>query len=99
MTDFDKTCDVCGYSNYYAGVASASAPISVAWCHICLGMGAEPMMVVLTMDDDPKKVTVYAHFDRDQDSYFLGDRLLPIQTRDGRSWTKRGDLPDDLSPT
>ena len=92
MTHADKTCEVCGYTNYYAGVASASAPISVAWCHVCLAMGAEPDIVF--MGEDPKKVAHMGHFDREQDRYFVGPEPLPIQMMDGREFETRGAMPD-----
>jgi len=60
-------------------------------------MGAEPLMVF--MDEDPKTVTVFAHFDREQDRYYLGPEALGIKLRDGRSWAKRGDVPDSLETT
>ena len=94
MSYADKTCEVCGYTNYFAGVASASAPISIAWCHVCLAMGAEPMCVILTLNDDPKQVTHLAHFNCEEDRYYAGPDPLPIKLKDGREFERRGDLPD-----
>jgi hypothetical protein len=45
MTDAVKTCDVCkGKSGgTYAGVASVpGAPVSIAWCNLCIGRDAIP---------------------------------------------------------
>lgn len=86
-------CSVCGHGFYAACLGThveGSAPVHV--CSVCMAMDAQPMSVILMHGDNPRNVTRYVHFDREKDSYFLGDVLQMIRSVSGKTWTRRGDV-------
>lgn len=87
-----RNCECCGYGDHLAGVASCAAPMSILWCHVCIGMGAEPSLVFEVADIDPKTVKHLRHFDAALDQYFEGTKPLPIKTNKGESFTKRSEV-------
>jgi len=95
-------CQCCGYENHIAGVASCSAPISILWCSVCIGMGCEPADFWVWRKLDPKKTTDRAHFDRKTDRYYRGTEPLtiPLVNRETGDtlveWEHRADVPDTL---
>jgi hypothetical protein len=99
MTDKDKTCDVCGHSEFYAGVASSGlGPMSQAYCSLCLGMGAESrLMVEATIEscNGIENVAAYlSYYDREKDSYIdiKTNEIVPITASTGKKFDKRADF-------
>jgi hypothetical protein len=98
MTDKYKTCDVCGYGELYAGVASSAlGPMSQAYCSLCLGMGADSrIMIEATIDGCGGVENVAAwlcYFDREKDSYINGKtgEIVPIKTQEGKEYQTRSE--------
>lgn len=98
MTAKDRTCEVCGNSEFYAGVASSGlAPMSLAWCFLCLNMGAEMEFLVLSTVEccggiehvHEKAGLVY--YDRQKESYidYRSKEVIPIKTVDGKQFSTR----------
>jgi len=51
MTMADSVCECCKRERPLAGVASSGiAPISIAWCRECLTNFAEPLDLVIALD-------------------------------------------------
>lgn len=104
MPHTNHRCECCGYNTLYVGVASCDLPLSIAWCAVCLAMGAQPCIVwdCWEFNGDPprKENTDCIHFDREQDCYFLGPNPQPITmippSGEKATYMKRGDVPTDL---
>ena len=70
MTYANQTCEVCGGKDHIAGVASsATGPISICFCHICLKMGAEPKAFI-DMIYDPEMGNFREMYGKDTWCYF-----------------------------
>jgi hypothetical protein len=85
MTDKDKKCDVCGHTEFYTGVcSSALGAMSLAWCDICLAMGAEMRPILEGIGDIRKDFSV-CYYDPLKDSYidFHTKEVVPITLKDG----------------
>lgn len=89
MTGKDKTCEVCGHTDFFAGVASSGlAPMSCAWCHLCIGMGAEMRIVVEgTVEncggiENINENVGLIYFDQQKDSYidYRTNEIVPIKS-------------------
>jgi len=98
MTDKEQKCDVCGHSEYYKGVASSGlGPMSLAFCEVCLGMGAEPkFMIQNTIEGCGGVENVAArlvYYDREKDSYMDSktDLVVPMLGLNHKSFLTRSD--------
>ena len=89
MTDKDKTCDVCGHSELYVGVAcSGLGAFSCAWCSLCIPMAAEmKFMIEGTVEscggiDGVSPDVPLNYFDKERDAYinYRTNEIVPIIT-------------------
>ena len=103
MTDKDKTCDVCGHNEFYAGVAcSGLGAFSCAFCQICIGMAAEMIfMIEGTIESCNGIENVHVdmpliYFDKEKDSYidYRNKEAVTIKTTTGKEFEKRSDYID-----
>lgn len=93
----NPACETCGHRNHYAGVAALpGVPMSVSWCQICLALSAMPGMWWAVFKEDKYGEEVPRWFDHEHDCYRQGAELVAITSKDGRSWDRRGDVPDNL---
>jgi hypothetical protein len=103
MTDKNKTCDVCGHGELYAGVASSAlGPMSQAYCAICLGMGADTkIMVEATIEGCNGIENVGAwlcYYDKEKDSYIdtKTNKVAEIVLNNGMKFKTRGEYIQHL---
>lgn len=92
-----RICDICGSSDYLAGVASSSlGPMSQLYCHICLSMRAEPeWMIDFIFEEKNFRAQAgkenFCFFDKKLDSYInYGTReVIPVKMKDGTEFLTR----------
>lgn len=100
--DKDRPCEVCGYTEFIAGVAASPlGPCSFNYCGICIRMGAEPKgWIAATVDccggiEHVRSELLLTYYDNETDSYrdFRTGEVVPIMTKEPvHTFEKRSDV-------
>lgn len=103
MTAKDETCEVCGHTEFFAGVASSRlAPMSCALCYLCINMRAE-MRIILESTvkscggiEHISENVGLIYFDQEKDSYidYRSKEVIPMRLKDGKEFLTRNEFID-----
>jgi len=98
MTYKDGICEVCGGSDFIAGVASSGlGACSFCFCQVCLAMGAEPKIWVeaavecCSGIENMHKDVALIYFENDQYFDFRTKEAVSIVLKDGTKFQKQSE--------
>lgn len=88
----DSRCECCGNADRPVRVGSSGiGPVSLAWCDICLVVGAEPRWATDAVEPPEGVVVVY---DAPSDRYvnYPSGTVSPVRFNDGREFQTRAEV-------